>query len=118
MRKDDLTRLRHMVEFAQGALRFAGHRSREDLDHDQMLTLALIKAIENVGEAACRLSPEFRERHPEIPWPSIMGMRHKLVHAYFEVNLDMVWDTTVNELLPLIQAVERIISTSRSSNLE
>ena len=56
MRKDDLTRLRHMIEFAQGALRFAEHRSREDLDHDQMLTLAIMKAIETVGEAASKLS--------------------------------------------------------------
>ena len=111
MRKDDLARLRHMIEFAQGARRFAEHRSREDLDHDQMLTLALIKAIETVGEAASKLSQEFRERHPELPWPSIMGMRHKLVHEYFEVDLDMVWHTTVNELLPLIQDLEKIIAS-------
>lgn len=111
MRKDDLTRLRHMIEFAQEALRFAENRSREDLNHDQMLTLALMKAIETVGEAAYKLSPELRERHPELPWPGIMGMRHKLIHAYFEVNLDMVWRTTVNELLPLIQALEKIIAS-------
>jgi uncharacterized protein with HEPN domain len=103
-----------MIEFAQGALGFAKNRSREDLDHDQMLTLALIKAIETVGEAAYKLSPEFRERHPELPWPSIMGMRHKLIHAYFEVNLDMVWHTTVNELLPLIQSLEKIIASEQS----
>ena len=111
MRKDDLVRLRHMIEFAQGALRFAEHKSREDLDRDQMLTLALMKAIETVGEAASKLSPEFRDRHPELPWQSIMGMRHKLVHAYFEVDLDMVWHTTLNELLPLIQILERIIAS-------
>ncbi len=76
-----------------------------------MLTLAIMKAIETVGEAASKLSPEFRDRHPELPWLSIMGMRHKLVHAYFEVDLDMVWHTTVNELLPLIQTLERIIAS-------
>lgn len=111
MQRDDLTRLRHMIEFAQRALRFVEHRSREDLDQDQMLTLALIKAIETVGEAASKLSPEFRERHPELPWPSIMGMRHKLVHAYFEVNLDMVWHTTLHELPSLIQALEKLIAS-------
>ena len=78
---------------------------------DEMLTLALIKAIETVGEAASKLSPEFRDGHPELPWPSIMGMRHKLVHAYFEVDLDMVWHTTVNELLPPVQALETIIAS-------
>jgi uncharacterized protein with HEPN domain len=111
LRKDDLTRLRHMIEFAQRALRFAERRSREHLDHDEMLTLALVKAIETVGEAASKLSPEFRAQHPELPWPSIVGMRHKLIHAYFEVNLDMVWHTTVNELPPLIQALKRIIAS-------
>jgi len=103
-----------MIDFAKGALGFAEHRSREDLDHDQMLTLALIKAIETVGEAASKLSPEFRDRHPGLPWASIMGMRHKLVHAYFEVDLDMVWHTTVNELQPLIQALETIIASDSS----
>jgi uncharacterized protein with HEPN domain len=111
MRKDDLTRLRHMIEFAKRALRFAEHRCREDLDHDEMLALALIKAIETVGEAAFKLSPEFRDNHPGLPWPSIMGMRHKLVHAYFEVDLGMVWHTTVNELPPLIQSLETIIAS-------
>jgi len=100
-----------MIEFTKGALRFAEHRSREDLDHDQMLTLALIKAIETVGEAASKLSPEFRDRRPELPWPSIMGMRHKLIHAYFEVDLDMVWHTTANELAPPIKALETIIAS-------
>ncbi len=52
MRKDDLIRIRHEIEFAQRALRFAENRTREDLNHDQMLTLAMIKAIETVGEAA------------------------------------------------------------------
>jgi uncharacterized protein with HEPN domain len=90
MRKDDLTRLRHMIESAEEALCFAEHRSREDLDQDRMLTLALIKAIETVGEAASQISPEFRNKHTQLPWPSILGMRHKLVHAYFEVDLDVV----------------------------
>lgn len=114
MRKDDFTRLRHMIESSEEALHFAKNRRREDLDRDRMLTLALIKAIETVGEAASKLSPEFRVQHPELPWPSIMGMRHKLIHAYFEVNLDMVWHTTVNELLPLIQALKKIIASESS----
>ncbi len=111
MRKDDLTRLRHMIESSEEALHFAKNRQREDLDQDRMLTLALIKAIETVGEAASKLSPEFLAQHPEFPWSSIVGMRHKLIHAYFEVNLDMVWHTTVNELLPLIEAVKEIIAS-------
>jgi hypothetical protein len=74
MRDEDLTRLRHMIDAAQEAIRFAQDRKRTDLDEDRMLTLALIKAVEIIGEAASKISPELRERRPEIPWPAILNL--------------------------------------------
>lgn len=114
MRDDDLIRLRHMIEAAAEAMRFTEHRRRKDLDEDRMLTLALVKAIEIIGEAASKLSAEFRERRPEIPWPSIVGMRNKLVHAYFQIDPDVVWLTTVNELPELIRSLTDIIESESS----
>ena len=114
MRNEDLTRLRHMIEAPQEGLGFALHKRREDLDQDRMLTLALIKAIEIVGEAGSKISPEFRERHPEIPWPAILGMRNKLVHAYFQIDLDVVWHTTTNELQPLVESLTAILESESS----
>ena len=114
MHNEDITRLRHMIEAAEEAVGFAEHKNREDLDRDRMLTLALIKAIEIVGEAASKISPELRERHPQVPWPAILGMRNKLVHAYFVIDLDVVWHTTINELRPLVESLTRILESESS----
>lgn len=101
MRKDDAVRLRHMLDAAEEAIGFARGGERKDLDQDRKLTLALIKDIEIIGEAAYQISDETRSRLPDIPWDDIVGMRHRLVHAYFDINLDILWKT-VQEDLPLL----------------
>ena len=75
------------------------------------MRLALIHLIQIVGEAARRVSPQFCERHPEIPWKAIIGMRHKVVHDYFGVDEEIVWDTVTKELPPLIDLLEGIVSS-------
>ena len=101
MRKDDVVRLRHMLDAAEEAMGFAQGRERRDLDQDRKLTLALVKEIEIIGEAAYQISDETRARLRNIPWDDIVGMRHRLVHAYFDINLDILWKT-VQEDLPLL----------------
>ncbi|MFQ5789484.1 MAG: DUF86 domain-containing protein, partial [Acidobacteriota bacterium] len=91
MRKDDEVRLRHMLEAAQEAMTFASGKSRSDLDVDRMLALSLIKEIEIIGEAAARVSDETRSTRAELPWPDLIGMRHRPIHAYFDINLDILW---------------------------
>lgn len=93
MRKDDANCLRHMRDAAREALQFARGRVRSDLDTDRMLVLALIKDIEIIGEAANQASEETKTQLPEIPWADIIGMRHRLVHAYFDINLEILWRT-------------------------
>lgn len=68
MRRDDLIRVRHMLDGAKDALRFVSGKSRDDLDGDRMLTFSLVKSIEIVGEAAARVTKETRHACPEIPW--------------------------------------------------
>lgn len=75
-----------------------------------MHQLAVLKALETIGEAAARLSEQTRTAHPEIPWREIIGMRHRLVHGYFEVDLDKVWDTVHEDLLPLVTWLERMVT--------
>ncbi len=82
MLRDDAIRLRHMLDAAREAIGFAPDRTRADLDTDRQLVLALVKAIEIVGEAASRVTPPTKQRLPEIPWDDIVGMRHRLIHAY------------------------------------
>ena len=109
MYPDDATRLRHMRDAAKEALAFAEGRQRENLDTDRQLVLALTKCIEIVGEAASQITVETRDRCPDIAWPRIIGMRNRLIHGYFNVDLDIVWDTVVHNLRPLVAELEKII---------
>ncbi len=111
MSKPDLIRLYHMLDAAREAQAFVENRSRNDLDTDRQLTLALLKLIEIIGEAAANVTNDSREKYPRIPWPLIVGMRNRLVHAYFDIDLDRVWDTVTNDLPPLIIELEEIISS-------
>lgn len=89
--EDDDLRLRHMLEAARKVAGFIKGRQREDLDSDEKLTLALLRLLEIVGEAAKGVSDTFRNRHPEIPWKEMAGARDRLIHGYFDVDLDIVW---------------------------
>ena len=101
MRTEDAVRLRHMIEAAESAAQFVAGRSRADLDTDRMLLFAVVRAIEIIGEAASKLSDELRAAHPAIPWRAIIGMRNRLIHAYFDIDTQTVWETATQEL-PLI----------------
>jgi uncharacterized protein with HEPN domain len=99
-----------MLDAGREALGFAANRDRRDLDTDRMLVLALVKSIEIIGEAGARVSEEGRDATPDVPWPEIVGMRNRLVHAYFEVNLDVVWETVRKDLPSLVTALQRALS--------
>lgn len=79
-----------------------------------MLVLSLVKSIEPIGEAASRVSPACQSKCPSIPWPEIIGMRNRLIHAYFDINLDIVWRTITEELPPLIVELEKALSSTEA----
>ena len=85
-------------------------KRRSDLDEDRALALALVKLIEIVGEAASRVSEAERQRHTSIPWSNIVAMRNRLIHAYFDVDLDRVWDTVTDDLPPLITELQTVLT--------
>ena len=114
MRKDDGVLLRHMRDAAREALSFAHGRTRADLDSDRQLVLALVKAIEIVGEAAFQSSEGVRDELPAVPWADIIGMRHRLVHAYYDINLDVLWQTLQHDLPLLVEALESYLGPPRS----
>jgi uncharacterized protein with HEPN domain len=107
MRKDDAVRLRHMLDAAREAVGFARGQTRANLNDDRKLVLALVKDIEIIGEAAYQVSPSARNQLPSIPWEDIIGMRHRLVHAYFDTNLEILWRTVQDDLPLLIAELER-----------
>jgi uncharacterized protein with HEPN domain len=110
MDEADLIRLRHMLEAAEAGVSFIENESREALDTDQKLVFALVRAVQIVGEAATKISQETRAQYPEIPWKNITGTRHILVHDYFKISLDRIWQTAVDDLPPLIEQLKAIIT--------
>lgn len=106
----DAIRLQHMLDAANEALSFATGRKRDDLNRDRMLVNALLRSIEVIGEAASRVGAETRTRYPAIPWLQVVGMRNRLIHAYFDVDLDRVWDTVSCDLPALIDELKKAVS--------
>ena len=76
-----------MLDAAREAQKFAATRLRSDLDHDRQLLLALVKALEIIGEAATRVSTETRLEWREVPWQDIVAMRHRLTHGYYDIGV-------------------------------
>jgi uncharacterized protein with HEPN domain len=109
MIKDDLIRFRHMLDAANEASAFTRDKTRVNLDGDRMLLLSVTKLIEIIGEAANKITDHTQEEHPEIEWASIIGMRNKLSHGYFDIDTNIVWATITEDLPPLIETLERII---------
>jgi uncharacterized protein with HEPN domain len=99
---NDEVRVRHLVEAASKAVSYAAGRSRADLDNDELLRLALTKLVEIVGEAAKNISDDLRKSRPEVPWSAASRMRDRLIHHYFDINLDVLWSTVTDDLPQLL----------------
>ena len=110
MQREDAIRLRHMLDAAEEAARFIAGASRADLDTNRMLAFALVRAIEIVGEAASRVSEETRSAYPDLPWRNMTRMRNRIIHAYFDIDLDRVWDTVTDDLPPLASRLRAILT--------
>jgi len=109
MHLDDDTRLRHMLDAANEALGFTEGRTKADLARNRQLVLALVKCVEIIGEAASKISDQMRQAHPEVPWRGIVAMRNRLIHGYFDVDLDRVWDTVTGNLPTLVSTLEELL---------
>lgn len=99
----DRWRLQHMVDAADLATGFVAGRCPADLRNDAMLRLTLTRAVEIMGDAAAQVTIEGRAQLPGLPWAQMVGMRNRLLHAYFDVDLAILWDT-VELALPDLRA--------------
>lgn len=106
----DRIRLRHMLDAARKAVRFAEGRSRNDLENeDDPLADALERLVSLIGEAANQASPAARIELDDVPWPDIIGMRNRLIHAYLDVNFGILWDTVQVSLPSLIEDLRPVL---------
>jgi uncharacterized protein with HEPN domain len=101
-----------MLDAAIEIQQYVQAATREDLNRDRRLVHSLVRLLEIIGEAASQVSNELREEISEIAWPVIIGMRNRLIHAYFAINLDIVWSTSTEDIPPLIVKLKRLVGSA------
>lgn len=110
MVEKDLVRLQHMLDSAKAILSFVKGQRRANLDSNRLLTSGILREFEILGEAANQISKKLKTQHPELPWKQLIGMRNRLIHAYFDIDHDIIWKT-IREYLPsFVKQLEKIIS--------
>lgn len=107
--RHDPSYLVDMLLAARNAVEFSRGLTRQQFEQDALRQNAIVKAVEIIGEAASRLSAETKEELPEIDWDRVVGMRHRLVHDYFAIDYDIVWDVVQNHLPKLISQLESTV---------
>ena len=105
MTPPDDARDRHKREAAEKAVAFSQGRSRQDLDSDELLRLALTKLVEIVGEAAKLVTDETRKQYPDVAWTAAARMRDRLIHHYFDIEVNVLWSTVTVDLPNLLKAL-------------
>jgi len=108
MRRDEAYLLDILIA-ARRASEFLAGLTWEEFVASELHQSAVVRTLEIIGEAASRVSQDTRDAHPEIPWAQMIGMRHRLIHEYFRVDLATVWDTVQDDLPPLIALLEPLI---------
>ncbi len=109
MKKYDVVFLKHMMDAIILIEDYLKNKGYQEFIENRMLQDAVIREIEIIGEATRNLSAAFRSKYPDIPWRQIAGMRDKLIHGYFGVDLDAVWDTATKDIPELKEKLKRIM---------
>jgi uncharacterized protein with HEPN domain len=110
MNKTDTIRLQLMLDAAEEAMGFCRKVSRDDLDGNRILVLAVIKEIEIIGDLAKGISPEVKKEFSFVPWNDIIAMRNRFLKSYREVDHDLLWKTIIGDLPFLQSSFRRILS--------
>ncbi len=118
MNASDRNRLRHMLDAAADAMSFAEGKSFDDLRGSRLLVSALTRQIEIVGEAASKVSADCTAGIAGIPWPRVVGIRNRLIHAYFDVDLEIVWTTVTADFPPMVGILEGVLASDPAPQAE
>jgi len=113
MNKDDTVFLKHILDAIDLIDDYLKDKSYEEFEENRMLQDAVIREIEIIGEATKNLSVKFRNKYSEIPWRQIAGMRDKLIHGYFGVDLGAVWDTATKDIPSLRKKLREILKMEK-----
>ena len=113
-RENDKCRVIHILDAATKARNYAAGHTQDTFLEDELLQLALTRLVVIVGEGARHFTDEFLERHHHIPWREITGTRNRMAHAYFDVDLNLLWEIVTIEMPPLIEELQRILENDLS----
>ncbi len=109
MLRDDSAFLLDILIAAREIRSFTEGMSYSDFVRNREKQLVVVKLVEIVGEAAARVGDATRQAHPNVPWKNMIGMRNRLVHAYFEVDLALVWDVARRRIVDLVTYLESVV---------
>jgi uncharacterized protein with HEPN domain len=109
MPKDDMVYVGHMLDTARKALEKVRGKTRRQYDGDEDLRIVLAHLVQTIGEAAARVSAQTRDAYDKIPWKQIVGIRHRIVHDYMDVDYDVLWEVVNRDLPHLVTALEKIL---------
>jgi uncharacterized protein with HEPN domain len=106
--------LQHILDETTFLVDQTRSRTRDDVLQDPVLRRAVVRSIEVIGEAAKQIPLDFRARHPQVEWRLMAGMRDRLIHGYFDVDYDVVWDVAAEEAATLKQQIEQILASDQA----
>jgi uncharacterized protein with HEPN domain len=108
-RHDDVIRMEHMLDHAREAVSLIENTGRKDLNSNRILSLALVRLLEIVGEAASHISKDTQSKYPSIPWAQVISLRNRLIHGYDSIDMDILWEILTKDFPLLIPELETIL---------
>ncbi len=115
MFKDDITRIKHIIDASKECISFLENKSRKDLVANRMLNLSIVRLLEIIGEAARGISVQLREKYPDIPWRQMAGIRDRLIHGYYDIDMEIVWKTVKEDVPTIIPPLENVLEKQDKS---
>ncbi|HMH23670.1 MAG TPA: DUF86 domain-containing protein [Puia sp.] len=114
MRPSQVEFLQHILQECLYLLKESHETSFEDFVDNERLTRAVCRSLEIIGEASSKIHPDLKTKYPSVSWREMSDIRNKIIHHYFGVDYDIVWDTVKTNIRPLKEAVEVIIEREKS----
>ena len=106
-------RVYHMLQVAEELVSFVDGKTYDDLLADRGLQYICIHCLELIGEAASKIDAEYTNRHPDIPWRSVTALRNRLIHGYFDLDLETVWAAAIEDVPALIPHLRTLLATEQ-----